>query len=369
MSRTGRSTIQGKYGDALTVVGVDGNGNLIAVMKGDDAGTLRTIAVDSNGQLISVIKGDQGVVAQDASNRLLSVMEGSQDLPVAQKAVTGELITVMQGDQGLDVAQQAITGELISVIKGDQGVVAQDASNKLISVIQGSTGIAVAQDASNRLISVIKGSQGLDVAQQAVTGELIAVMQGLEGANLRTVAVDVSGNMVAVMKGDYAGTLKTVAVDSLGLMQADISKSEKISIISTDKDAVFIGAIVQYDHETANLTGLTDNRVYIRGVNIQSDQNLKFRLIFWTKDTFSNADLDLDSYIDDIILDMSDEDSAFRINNTGQYYQNMSSLNILYEDGDATKELHISLQNLSPTSKNAGATGEVQLDIKYAPRL
>lgn len=194
---------------------------------------------------------------------------------------------------------------------------------------------------------------------------LSVLIKGSKGV----IAQDNEGNLTAVMKGNYNGTLETISVDELGLMQADISKSEKISIIETDKDVHFIGTIVQYDHEEVNLSGLTDNRIFVRGVNIQADQNLKLRLIFWTKDTFANTDLDEDSYIDDVILDISDSENTFRINNTGQYYLNISDLNILYEDKDETKELHISLQNLSPTDKAAGATGEIQMDIKYAPRL
>jgi len=151
--------------------------------------------------------------------------------------------------------------------------------------------------------------------------------------------------------------------------RTNVSKSEKISIIETDKDTHFTGLISQWNHEEENLTGLTDDRIFVRGVNIQSDQNLKFRLIFWTKDTFANTNLNDDSYIDDVILDMSDAENTFRINNANQYYLNVSDLNILYEDEDETNELHISLQNLSPIDKAAGATGEVQLDIKYAPRL
>jgi len=57
MPRTGRSTIQGKYGDTLTVIGVDGDGNLIAVMKGNYNDTLKTISVDNDGRMIGVIKG------------------------------------------------------------------------------------------------------------------------------------------------------------------------------------------------------------------------------------------------------------------------------------------------------------------------
>lgn len=233
------------------------------------------------------------------------------------------------------------------------------------TIIRGSKGTPVAQDANNKLITVIQGSQGSPVAQDA-TDKLITMMYGSAG---NPVAQDADDNLITAIKGAFAGALVTVAVDSLGLIQSDISKSEKISILETDKDTHFTTAISQFDHETESLSGLSDNRVFIRGVNIQSDQPLKYRLIFWTKDTFANADLDTDSYIDDVVLDMSDESSTFRINAAGQYYLNISDLNILYEDKDASNEIHCSLQNLSPTNKNAGATGEVQIDIKYAPRL
>ena len=198
----------------------------------------------------------------------------------------------------------------------------------------------------------------------------IAIMKGEDASgDLVNIVVDADGNLVAVMKGDFEGTLLTLAVDSEGLMQADVSKSEKISIIETDKDVHFTGAITQFNQETENLTSLTDNRIFIRGINAQSKQKLKYRLTFWTKDTFEDTDINVDSYIDDVILDFTDDNSTFRINNANQYYLNISDLGILYEDDDSTNEIHCSLQNLSATSKNAGATGEIQIDIKYAPRL
>lgn len=148
----------------------------------------------------------------------------------------------------------------------------------------------------------------------------------------------------------------------------DITKAEKIEIVSTDKDTHFTGSIAINTQEKENLTGLATNRYMIRGVNIQSDQLLKYRLVFWGSDTFDSTDLNLDTYIDDVELDMT-VSPAFRINNTGQYYLNVGDLQIIYEDYDGTRELHIGLQNESATAKNAGATGEVQLDIKMSPRL
>jgi len=150
--------------------------------------------------------------------------------------------------------------------------------------------------------------------------------------------------------------------------QTAISKAEKIEIYSTDKDIHFTGAIVMNDHEKENLTGLLSNRYMVRGVNIQSKQPLKYRLIFWSSDQFDNTDLNLDYYIDDVELDMSAA-PAFRINGVNQYYLNSGDLAIIYEDFDITRELHISLQNELGPAKNAGVTGEVQIDIKMSPRL
>ena len=356
---SGSTVIRGSRG---TPVAQDADDKLITVIQGSQ-GT--PIAQDATDRLIAMMYGSAGnPVAQDANDKLITVVQGDQDIDVAQTA-TGELITDVHGSQGVAVKQKA-TGELITEIIGSTGnAVAQDANDKLISVIQGSRDTAVLQDAANRLITAIVGSTGNPVSQD-VSDNLVAMMYGSAG---NPIAQDASDNLIAAIKGNYLGALVTVAVDSLGLMQSDISKSEKILIIETDKDSHFTGAITQFSHETENLTGLSDNKIFIRGVNIQSDQPLKFRLIFWTSDSFSDVDLDLDSYIDDVVLDMSDEQSTFRISSAGQYYLNISNLNILYEDEDSSNEIHCSLQNLSATSKIAGATGEVQIDIKYAPRL
>ena len=148
----------------------------------------------------------------------------------------------------------------------------------------------------------------------------------------------------------------------------EISKAERIEIYSTVSTSHFTESIAMDAQETENLTGLTGNRYMVRGVNIQSVQPLKYRLIFWGKDTFDDTDLDTDSYIDDVELDMTNS-PAFRIDNANQHRLNVGALEILYEDYDITKELHISLQNLSATAKLAGASGAVQLDIKVSPRL
>lgn len=151
-------------------------------------------------------------------------------------------------------------------------------------------------------------------------------------------------------------------------VKADVGRSERNNIIKTIAATHFTDLISQYDIETESLEELSDNKVFIRSVNIQSIQPLKFRLAFWNSASFADTDLDEDSENDDVVLDMSDIVNAWRISNANQYYLNISDLNISYEDEDETKKLHLSLQNLSPIDKAAGSSGSVKLKIKYAPR-
>lgn len=150
--------------------------------------------------------------------------------------------------------------------------------------------------------------------------------------------------------------------------RVEISKAERIEIYSTVSTTHFTESIALNGHESESLTGLTGNRFKVIGVNIQSVQPLKFLLEFYGKDTFDSTNIDSDSFIDSVKLDMRSS-AAFRVNNANQYKLSVGALEILYEDYDITKELHMSLHNLSATTKNAGATGAVQIDIKMSPRL
>ncbi|GAJ07278.1 unnamed protein product, partial [marine sediment metagenome] len=114
-----------------------------------------------------------------------------------------------------------------------------------------------------------------------------------------------------------------------------------------------------------NLSGLLSNKVRITGVAILSDQQLKYKALFWYKDTFENSDLDVDEYCGEIELDLPSY--GFQIEGSGKWYLDMRNLHVDYEDLDATSELHVSLINMSTTAKNAGATGEAKLFIAYTP--
>jgi len=49
------------------------------------------------------------------------------------------------------------------------------------------------------------------------------------------------------------------------------------------------------------------------------------------------------------------------------YRMSLSNLRIPYEDVDQSKELHLKLENLSPTSKSQGEDGEVSIEVTYGP--
>ncbi len=136
--------------------------------------------------------------------------------------------------------------------------------------------------------------------------------------------------------------------------------------IRSDKDIHFTGAIAQNAREDENIaTGMkSSHELWIESITIISDQNLEFDLYFFSKDTFSNADLDLDAFIDVVNFPVS---AAKQIAAAGSYYYTSAALSLPYKDLDATAELHISLVNRSATGKNAGATGEVVVIISARP--
>ena len=228
----------------------------IFVMKGLGASGY-PVAVDVNGYLTTIIYGDQGAIAQDANNKLISVMQGSQGIDVAQELTTGELIAAMKGDDSgtlrtiavdanarLEAVMKGLygatfktlatdtNGNLIAILKGASGNdIAVDASGYLTAIMHGDQG-AVAQDANNKLISVMQGSQGIDVAQELTTGELIAAMKGDDSGTLRTIAVDSNARIEAVMKGLASGTPTTINLDADGNIIA-VMKGEYDSALQT----------------------------------------------------------------------------------------------------------------------------------------
>lgn len=145
------------------------------------------------------------------------------------------------------------------------------------------------------------------------------------------------------------------------------TKDSKITYrLRSDKDSHFTGAINQNATEEENLTGLIANKIRITGVSVQSDQSLDYKLIFFKTDGFADTDLDLDTFASEQEMDLPSY--GWRIAGANQYYMAVDGLAIDYQDDDETHELHVALQNLSATAKNAGATGEVVVEIRYEVR-
>ena len=147
------------------------------------------------------------------------------------------------------------------------------------------------------------------------------------------------------------------AIGVLTLALRDISD---IRIHSSTKASHFTDAIAQNVAEQENLTGIASNHIIIKNISLTCTQQLNFRLHFYSKDTFLE-----DNWLGSVDLDLT----AFgiRYTNTGDYLMDVE-VDMIYQDADATTELHVALENLSATTKSAYATTETIVKIGYEMR-
>jgi len=132
-------------------------------------------------------------------------------------------------------------------------------------------------------------------------------------------------------------------------------------LVATDEKAHFTEALAKNAVEKENISGLRTNRVKVSRVTIQSVQALHYQLLLYGTDQFENAVLGTDRYIGLVDLNLA----LYGITQTtSQYRLDARNLDIAYEDLDATKELHLVLKNIDPTSKLASSSGEVKLEIQ-----
>lgn len=162
-----------------------------------------------------------------------------------------------------------------------------------------------------------------------------------------------------------ACTSYDAVVNMTGDATASIGREEQDWIIS-DKDTHFTGAIATNANEKENIEGLESNSITIESISIQSDQELNYRLWIFGTDGFDDTDLDDDRFMEFTNLDLPTHSE--RLGGANQYYFGKTNLNIPYTDIDGTNELHVALENLDAVAKNAGATGEVKIQIGYIPR-
>jgi len=128
----------------------------------------------------------------------------------------------------------------------------------------------------------------------------------------------------------------------------------------------FTSALAYQAKEDENITGLLASKIRILDIAIQAKQALNFSLMFWKKDTFGNTDLDEDTFIGAIPLDLSK--FGKQVAGTGQYYMSLEEIGLDYEDEDETDELHVSLYNADATAKSAGTAGQIVCYFKYELR-
>ena len=96
------------------------------------------------------------------------------------------------------------------------------------------------------------------------------------------------------------------AITSRGTGSPDylLSPITKIQKIRSDKDRHFTDALTKNSSEQENVTGLVSNKIVIKGVTLISTQSLHFLLEFYSKDTFTDPDLNEDNFVGAVELDM-----------------------------------------------------------------
>jgi len=66
----------------------------------------------------------------------------------------------------------------------------------------------------------------------------------------------------------------------------------------------FTEELVKNAAKRENITGLVSNKILIRNIAINSVQSLRFRLEFYSKDTFTDSDLDVDTFVGAVELNI-----------------------------------------------------------------
>lgn len=141
------------------------------------------------------------------------------------------------------------------------------------------------------------------------------------------------------------------------------SVASQLQIIRSDKDTHFTTAIALDNHEAENLTGLNSNVGVVESVTLLAEDNIDWRVHFWSTDGFDNADLDTDAWLGSVDFSAVDGVQLPALVSTTFRYSK-SGLALPYVDDDGTNELHVSLEAIG-VAKTAGATGEVALLVGF----
>ena len=135
--------------------------------------------------------------------------------------------------------------------------------------------------------------------------------------------------------------------------------------IRSDKDNHFTLSVTNGNSENENLAGLASNKIKIKRVKcIYDGTAFAFDITFWQKDTFQNADLDLDTWAG-MVEFLATDGKQINSGSYAQYYYDSGELDITYEDLDGTYELHTALVCRDATNpKVAGANFVLIVDYE-----
>lgn len=203
-------------------------------------------------------------------------------------------------------------------------------------------------DVGLSLETISKGKPG----QAAFHGKLFEVIAQEDIPRYDLVVVVDLPNRVRIYEPPVRGLARATGTD--------------LHLLSSDANGHFQASLGQDAKTDENLSGLVANKVLILAVTLQAKQQLHYRLWLFSKDIFDDPDLDKDSYLDHVELDLSG--NGVQIGAANQFYL-ASRLDppLRYVDEDESRELHVSLQNVSPTSKTAGKDGQVRVLFQYSP--
>ena len=142
----------------------------------------------------------------------------------------------------------------------------------------------------------------------------------------------------------------------------------ELASAKTDKDTHFTTAIAANGGTEEENLAIPSKVDYcaVHQIRIIGDEALDFRLMFFATDGFADTDLDADTFLGWVDIDL--ENDGVQIGGSGPYYLDARlAIPLLYRDDDRTQEFHIALQNNSTSAKTAGASGEVSIEIMFEP--
>lgn len=141
------------------------------------------------------------------------------------------------------------------------------------------------------------------------------------------------------------------------------STGETRDWIEIDGDTYFTDALIQDASENENIP-INGAEITIVNISLYAREQLKFRIWFYSRDTF--AANDLLGFID---FDLPTTAITKVIGATTYYYYNISDVELSYRDADSASdidsELHIQVENKSVAAKTADAAGKIQLSLSY----